>query len=498
MELPFASGFYEDDTKPIASQECINWIPQIPQTNGISQAQLVQTPGISQFSNTNDFAARGEHEMAGIPYSVNGNTLYRWNSDGSSTSLGTITGAGKVSIADNGTEICIVVPGSTAYIYTVAGGLVAITDTDFTTTLGPSQYVVFHDSYFVHFNNDSAASTKPIFFISNLNQGLLYDALDFGTAEVDPDAITGLHVNRNQLKVGGRITMEPMQNIGGTGFPYQRIPGAVGQKGIRAKFSVKDFDNSYIFVGGGVNEKPAVWRGEGGGFSKISSPAIDNILQKLTDTELPDVFGSVYAENGHYIYYLHLNDRTFGYDASTRKWHERRSKNDLGELVNWRVNGIVEAYGKVLVTDNQSGKIGEMAKDIYTEYGDTRRYIFSTQPLSNQGKVMNFAQMELDCESGTAGPEAVGVSIYDDEGFTATGFDIDPFPIETIEPTISREISNNGGYSFNDPTSRGLGRQGEYKRRQIWRREGQSPDTRVYRFTHDGDIKMSVMRLMVE
>jgi hypothetical protein len=133
--------------------------------------------------------------MNGIAYSVNGNNLYRINSDETTTDLGTITGTGRVSLADNGLEICIVVPSVAGYIYSVAAGLQIITDTNYTNTLGPSEQVVFKDSYFIHYKNDNNASNKPIFFISNLNDGLTYNALDFGTAEADPDKITGLHVN---------------------------------------------------------------------------------------------------------------------------------------------------------------------------------------------------------------------------------------------------------------------------------------------------------------
>lgn len=492
-ELPIATGFYEDASKPIAAQECTNWLPQVPQTNAISQAQLVQTPGIEEFANTGNYAGRGFHEMDSIAYSVNGNTLYRINSDGSNTSLGTISGTGRVSMADNGVQLCIIVPGSTGYIYTVSGGLVTITDTDFTTTLGPSQQVVFKDGYFIHFNNNSAASSFPIFFISNLNDGTAYDALDFGTAEVDPDAITALHVNRNQLYVGGKITIEPFQNIGGAGFPFQRIPGAVVQKGIRAKFSVRDFDNSYVFVGGGENEKPAVWRFVGGGAERISTSAIENILQGLSDTELSNVFGTVYSESGAFIYYLHLNDRTFGYDAATGKWHERKSKNDNDQLVNWRVNGIIEAYGRVLVTDNQSGKIGEMDKDFYTEYGVSIQRRVSTQPFTAGNLNLAFSDMEIFCESGTAGPQAGHITNYIAESYIVEGYFESSIPVQ--EPTIQRSFSDDGGYTFSNETSRSLGKQGEYNRRQIWKREGQATRNRVYRFVVDEPIKMSIMKL---
>lgn len=494
-ELPIATGFYEDASKPISAQECTNWLPQIPQTNAVNQAQLIQTPGISQFANTGNFAARGEHEMGGLAYSVNGGFLHRINADETTASIGAISGSGAVSIADNGLQMCIVVPGGDAYIYSVSGGLVVISDSDFVTTLGPSQQVVYKDGYFTHFNNASVASSQAIFFISNLNDGAAYDPLDFGTAEVDPDAVTALHVNRNQLYVGGAQTIEPFQNIGGVGFPYQRIPGAVVQKGIRAKFSVKDFDNSFVFVGGGENERPAVWRFSGGGANKISTAAIDNILQSLTSSELADVFATVYSENGSFIYYMHLNSRTFGYDAATTKWHERKSKDTFGRLINWRVNGIMEAYGKILVTDNQSGKIGLMKNTIYTEYGVSINRAVSTQPFTNQGNDLAFSEMEVTCETGTAGPVQEGLSRFDVEGFTVEGFDYTPFQIVTDPPMIQRQFSDNGGYTYSNQTARSLGRQGDYTIRQVWKREGAANRSRVYRFVIDEPIKTSIIKL---
>jgi hypothetical protein len=243
--------------------------------------------------------------MDGIAYTVASTTLYRVNSDGTTTSLGTISGVSKVSIADNGVQMCIVVPGSDAYIYTVSGGLVAITDTDFMTTLGPSQQVVFVDGYFVHFNNSSAASTSPIFFISALKDGTAYDALDFGTAEADPDDITGIHINRSRLYIGGGRTIEPFANVGGSGFPFQRVQGAIVPKGVKAKFSLVEYDGSFVFVGGGENEQPSVWKFTGSSGQKISTAAIDNIIQALTDSEQKDIFCTVYSEHGGFFLNVH-------------------------------------------------------------------------------------------------------------------------------------------------------------------------------------------------
>lgn len=481
MEIAIANGFYEDITKPISAQECINWIPQLPQTEGLSFMQLKRPSGVSLFATAGTKVCRGEHVMDSIAYSVNGNTLYRINSDGTETSLGTITGLSRVSIADNGVQMCIIVPGSTGYIYTVAGGLVTITDSDFTTTLGPSEGVVFKDGFFLHWNNSSAASNQPIFFKSALNDGTSYTALDFATAEADPDEITALHVNHNQLYVCGKITIEPFQNIGGADFPYQRVPGGLIQKGVTATNSVIEFDNTYVFIGGGLNESPTFWRFQGNSAIKISTASIDRIIQEGSQAEIEDIFCTTYAEDGGFFVNLHLKDRTFTYDAATSAlagkhiWHERKSKDEFGQLQKWRVNHIVTAYGFRLVGDNQGASIGKMEENVYTEYGVSLNQSVSSMPLANQGETLTFGEMELTCSSGTA---------------NATGAGSDPH--------VSRSISNDGGYTYGNQTKRSLGKQGEYKKRQIWRKEGQSYRYRAYRYVIDEPIQTSIVKLEID
>jgi len=62
-------------------------------------------------------------------------------------------------------------------------------------------------------------------------------------------------------------------------------------------------------------------------------------------------------------------------------------------------------------------------------------------------------------------------------------------------PQIMMSFSDNGGRRFDNETSRSLGEQGEYNKRQIWRLGGDSPKHRVYRFVHDSPTKFVVYGL---
>ncbi len=472
VKLPIAGGFYVDESRPISAQECTNLIPRIQNTDAQAQPNLIGTPGLSLYAEAlNSQFARGAITQDGLMYTVNGLRLYRIDEGGTVTDLGEIEGPGRVSIASNGTQICIVVPGLKGYIYSVAGGLVEITDVVYTTTLGPSKQVVFKDGYFAHYNGSR-------YFISSLNDGLVFDALDFGTAEVDPDGITGIHVNRNILYVCGTNTIEPVQNVGGAGFPFQRIEGAVIQKGVTSQFSLAEFSNSFVFIGKGLGENPSIWQFAGSGVAKISTSAIDKILRELTTTQLAAAFVTTYASRGGFFVTFHLFERSFTFDstasAALKKpvWHERKSKNSEGVLINWRVADIVDAYGLTLVTDRVNGNIGILDDDVYTEYGTTVNRVVSGPFLHNQGQRFSIAAMELTCESGVGNTLPPGDN-----------------------PMIRREFSDDGGFAFSGGLDRALGMAGQHKVRQRWYKEGQVTRTRVYRFIVDAPVKVVIIKL---
>jgi len=471
VEISIATGFYEDSSRPIAAQQCINWIPGVPETNALSISQLKGTPGLTQFATNGTNNNRGLHIMDSVPFFVNGNSLFRVNSDGTSDNLGAITGSGRVSMEDNGTQLCIVVPGTTGYIFTQSPDtLTIITDVDFF-SLGPSNQVAYKDSFFVHIAKDK-------FFISASNDGLTYGALDFGTAEADPDDNVAVHVNRNVLYIGGNETIEPFQNIGGAGFPFQRIQGGLVQKGVKAKFSIVDFDNSFVFLGGGTNEQPSIWRFTGSSAIKIATEAIDNVISQETDQQLQDVFATTHALDGGFFVCFHFSDTVFCYDAvaSARLdkpvWHERQSRNADGNPTKWRVASIGKAYGKILVGDTLSAKVGEITKTTKNEYGTLIDRDVSTGQLSNNGLNFFINWLEVTTQSGV-------------------GNTVDPGQ----NPLITMSISIDGGNTFGNELDRPLGKVGEYEKIQHWPNLGRVPRFAMFKLSVSAEVVPVIIKL---
>ena len=477
IALPIANGFYKSPSLPISSQECVNWYPNLPQAPSLSGATLFGAPGISQLATTGEIGEvnRGAHVLEGTPYFVNGGSLYRLNRDQTGgadvftvENLGAVAGSGRVSLADNGRQLCILSPGGPGYIFTEnPDTLTEITDPDFRVN-GDPQRVVFIDGFFL-FTTD----TKR-FIVSAINDGLSYNGLDSGTAEADPDAIQAPFVYRNQLFIAGTETIEGFQNVGGADFPFVRT-GVFIQKGIKSPFSIIEADNSFMFIGGSANESPAIWQFNGSAVVKVSTTAVESLVQQSTDEEIDQIFSWSYSAQGAYFVGFNLPGTTIVLDTVTRLWHERQSFNADNPALSQRLraNSLVCAYGGVLVGDRFDGRIGRLDLGVYTEYGRPISRKVSTQPFQNDGESFLVASLELTVESG------VGDLI-------------------TERPLIRMSRSTDGGRTFTDERSRCLGAQGEYTRRAIWRRLGRAARFEVFRFVMTDPVKPAIIELRAD
>lgn len=480
--MPLYSGFYSTPSKPFAQSRCVNYSPQYAESETIAPARLVPTPGITALADLGGIdGCRGSEVMNGVPYFVIGNDLIRLNRtiDGlgnpvyTTESLGTVAGTDRVSIAENGNQMCIVVPGLIAYVYNVNDdSFVQITDPGFTAS-GQSEKVVFLDGFFVHF------AGKNIFH-SEVNDALDYNSLDVGQAEADPDGIVSLFVYKNLLYVLGSETIEVFANVAKFPFSFQRIPGNFQSVGCYALNSTVLFNNTFAFVGGSTNERLRVWQSAGGAPQRISNDAIESRLQDLTPQQQADVFTWSYAEDGGVFLGVQAGDETFVFDATATQlagrpiWHERQSfRNGTGQFSRYRVSTMVRAYNKILVGDAFSGKIGELDRSTFTEYDNTIQRFVRSAPLYNQGQRVFLGEIELIMNVGTT----------DDD---------------TLDPMVQLTWSDDT-ISYAPYRSESIGLQGEYEKRIRFRRLGSAPEYRTFeiRVTDpvDATIINGVMRL---
>lgn len=473
ISLQLGTGSYESATKPFAAQRCINMYTGAAQAQALNDLALFGTPGVVSFGNVGASPSRGAHVMNGVFYEISGATLFEVDSFGVKTSRGTITGNARVSMADNGDKLCIVVPGGNAYQYIASTTtLTQITDPDYTT----SDTVSFKDGYYIF-----TATSGDTWFVSALNDPTSIDALDFGSAELSPDKIIASHPSHDEIFILGETTTEIFSNVGGSGFPFQRIPGASYEKGTHSKYSPIQWEGSFYFIGGGINEKTGVFQAGGSGEPlRISTDAIEQEIQKFTSTEIGQSFSFSYSIEGFsFVGFtfrsVNIDSKTFVYNLTASRllsrhiWHEQQTGVADGA---WRAESVNFVYDKLLISDNIDGRIGYLDAETYTEYGNTIIREKTTGPFSGKGDPMFVSELELTVDSGQG---------------LITG--------QGSDPQIMMSYSDDGARTFSSEFSRSMGKIGKYVRRVVWRRLGRIPAYRVWRFRVSDPVKVSFIKL---
>lgn len=477
IPIPFTGGFYKSRSRQYSQQRCVNWYPNFAKSGALSPDNLYHCSGLRQIATAGELNGvnRGAKALNGRPHFVNGNELFRVdrvvNPDLTvsyeSILLGDIEGSGRVQMDTLGNQLCIVVPGVTAYIYTDGGTVQEIVDPDFD---GPVDDVVSLDGVFVF-----CKTASNVVFHSDLNDGLSYNALDsYPIPQLNN--IVGLGVFRNQLYVFGETITIPFSNTGSLQFVFSPIPNAIIDTGLRTKFSKTVFRQSYVWVGYGENAEASIWLYSGGALQNISTETIDYILQNTSDEDINRAFMLRHSQNGAEFIVLNVGDYCFKYDLTasqmtgTPQWHEQRSRIPVGsDHIDspWRVSSIVQAYNRVIAGDSIDSRIGEISDEIGTEYGINMACVLDTQPLSNSG---------------------VKGKVWAIEVFTDVGVGDDD--------QINLSWSNDGGYTFSNKLARTTGAIGQYGRRVVWDRLGDFSIARQLRIEYSGKYPRALNKLM--
>lgn len=443
MKIGLVGPSYEQRSKPFDAQRTINLIPLIDQ-QGKEVASLLGAPGLDLFADTGVGPIRGGFASTnGRAFVVSGSTLYELDSSGNATSRGTLlTSSGNITIDENGTQLFIC-DGSAGYTLTYSSNTFAqVTDSDFPSA-GTVTYI---DGYFVVNQNDTGK-----FFISNLQDGTAWEALDFATAESSPDTLLRPLRAVGQLWLFGYKTTEIWTNTGNATFPFQKISGAEMQVGIMAAHTAVALTNrtGVMWVGRNDQGEGIVYRANGFTPERVSTEAIELIISRATSKANMRAF--TYQQDGHEYYVLTGGglETTLVFDITTGLWHERAYLNDDGDLETHLMNSMMFAFGKHLVGDRRNGKVYTLDMEVYSDNGDeiSRERIYTH--LSNEDERIRYNKLEVGFE--------VGVGLQSGQG---------------SDPMATLYISKDGGRTYSNGYEKSIGKAGEYKKKVAWRRIG--------------------------
>lgn len=458
MQISILSGIYTDKTGNYRVEYPVNMVP-VPVGNGISQGYLRPADGITEFA-TGPGIDRGGINWNGVCYRVMGSKLVSVSASGVVATLGDVGNDGKPAIFDYSFDR-LAIASNLDLFYWDGVALTQVTDAD----LGDVYGLAWVDGYFM-------TTDGEFLVVTELNDPTSVNPLKYGSSEADPDPVKALVKLRNEIYAVNRHTIEVFNNVGGSGFPFQRVEGAQIQKGAVGNRAACVFMDSIAFVGSARNESLGVYLAVNGGAAKISTREIDTILESYPDDVLAELFLEARADKSQKMLMIHLPDRCLVYDIAASEafkqqvWHILTSA--TGGFSRYLARGIVRCYDKWIVGHPSAAKVGVLTDENSYHWGNPVRWELSTAIIYNSGQGAIVYQLELVANTGR----------------TALGKD----------PAISTSYSTDGE-TWSMPKTIKAGKTGERMKRLVWFQQGMMTNWRIQRFRGTSDGHLAITRL---
>jgi hypothetical protein len=349
--------------------------------SGLSKGELVAAHGARQLS-TGPGADRGGTVWEGKHYRVMGTKLVRVAANGTATELGTLVSDGlNVGFAHGFDQLAIA--SSQRLYYWNDSSLAQVTDPD----LGLVIDVTWIDGYFVTTDGEHLIVTE-------LNDPTAVDPLKYGSAETVPDPVVGVDVLREELVAIGRYSLQFFRNVGGNGFPFQNVRGAMipyGAVSARAKCRIL---GTLAFVGSGVDEPLGVFIVSAGAAVRISDEEIEAILAECADETAISVEARSFGDETQLV--VHAGEASVAIslrgsqEADAGLWH-RLSTNGGA----YRPRNAVWVHSEHFVGDCTSGALGVLDDGLTAHFGEEPGWSFDAGLLYNDGRGFILREVEI-------------------------------------------------------------------------------------------------------
>lgn len=351
--------------------------------NGLSQGQLVTTRGTEAFA-TGLGVGRGGIEWNGALYRVSGSRLIRIDAAGAVTDIGDV-GIDSGPCGFDYSFDRLGIRSANRLFYYNGTTLTEVTDPD----LGAVLDFVWIDGYFVTTDGEFLVATE-------LLDPAAVDPLKYGSAESDPDPLTGVIKWAEELYAIGRHTIQVYSNVGGLNFPFQVNKGASIAKGcISANAKCLVGDSGFAFVGGGRGEPLGLFVAGRGTATRLSTKVIEDILNAEADPAAIELEYRAFGDEAYIL--IHLAERTLGValqasrEAQDGAWFVLHS----GDFGPYRPRHAVCAYGKHIVDDTASTAIAALSEASEAHFGADVQWRFSSALMFTEGDGFAIDEVEL-------------------------------------------------------------------------------------------------------
>ena len=378
----------------------------------------------------------------GIPiddsiYCVHRGTFWEINNAGVTTNRGTLgTTSGRVQMAYNGTQIAIV-DGTSYYVYTIASTNFATVTTNLIAT--PID-VTYQDSYGILTFADGRFQITSAYAFQTL------DALDFATAESNPDGLVRGIADHGEIVLCGSKVVEFWGNSGGQDFPYSNQRGSSLEFGLAAPWSLVKYNDSLAGLFRNEMGQVQVMMLVGHALRKISSNELDSIINAYG--AVSDATALAFMVGGHPMYQINFASagKSWLYDAHSDMWSPLESGLSGGRD---RAEILFDFLNKPRVTDYSNGNIYTLDVGTYTDNGTAIPREIISRHIGDGFSQLAIHELQVNFE--------MGVGLISGQG---------------SDPQVMMSFSNDHGKTWSNEEWVAMGAIGEYLTRAQWDRLG--------------------------
>lgn len=452
ITIPLLGPDGRSRTTQVNVQETLNFMTATVGMGGKSPLVLETVPGLVELGQIGDGPCRTPQFVQWIhptdrtndTYAVFGTSVVRISTLGISVIGAIPLQITAVRVARGRTHL-LFVDGRQGYTYD-GTTFATIADLDFPgITREPGfepTHAIYLDGFFIV--NDARTDS---FFLSDIEDPTSWNALEFDVAGVAPDRALAVAATESDLWIIGDETSQAYYNSGNATFPYQIILSATQEVGILGPQTIAESDSGIFFLATTPEGGAFVYRIGGHNGQIISGEEQDRAIAEVPD--LKEASGYIYQQAGKafYVLTLHPEFPSLVYNIKVGSW-ETRAMADGGA---YRLAGAGLFNNQNIGGSRFTGRIYRLDLNNFEDAGTplVRRRVTAVQ--HSNGHLLDWWEVVIDAESGVGRPSGAGE-----------------------DPKIRMRYSDDGGMSWSQQMVEPLGREGQGRRRAVFRNLGQS------------------------
>lgn len=458
----FCGQAYKMDSLPISAQRCINWFPEvINDKNANSEYVLQPTPGYKELIEIVDnslpagsYTRQMYRTSKGIGTLPNPNgsiiivigpNIYWLKDDNTYEKLGAISNiVTRVSITDDGFGI-IIADGTNIYRIDLATKAFTYVDVD----IEQPTYVGFLGGYTIAIGSNENIPQNT-FFWSKLYENDNWDPLDYASAEISQDPITGMEIVNGYLYLYGPNSYELWSPTGDSALPFARSYASVGAIGLHAPTSISKIGSNVFMLGTTNQGSAAVYMSNGTDMVKVSTTALEEEWSHYNVTDCTSWTISN-AGNNFVLFNFDILDKTYVLNVDQLDWHERATREELTDTLHrFQLQYGIQRSAQILVGDRNSSKIYLLSNSYTTENGNNILRIRTTSHQNAEQKPVLFNAVRFDMDTGN--------------GITNEDKKINGSNRYTQAPTIMFRYSHDRARTWSNELRQTFGATGQYNK----------------------------------